>query len=78
MKDKEFEQKAREADNWSIPREAYGNQGWVTSSTGFGFPKTVGSYQIGGNLQVHLNHKPNRVHRYFTKLLLGWEWIDHV
>lgn len=81
MKDTELEQKIEEAwDNWSIPKEAYQAPGWVTSSTGFGFPKIVGFYHIGGNpgLRLHLNHKPNKVHRYFMKLLLGWEWKDNV
>ena len=40
--------------------------------------KTVqaGSYKIGKSFHVFFEVKPNVIHRYFTKLLLGWKWQD--
>jgi hypothetical protein len=38
--------------------------------------KTAGSYMIGNNTFIYLKDKPNFIHRYFTKLLLGWSWKD--
>jgi hypothetical protein len=38
--------------------------------------KTAGSYKIGNNTFIYLKDKPNFIHRYFTKLLLGWSWKD--
>ena len=39
----------------------------------------AGYYKIGGNtgMQISLSKKPKWIHRKFTKLLLGWEWIDN-
>ena len=39
----------------------------------------AGYYRIGdlaGAMQVMLPTKPKWLHRKFTQLLLGWEWID--
>ena len=38
--------------------------------------KMIGSYKIGSNYFIYLQKKPNFVHRFFTKLLLGWVWKD--
>ncbi len=38
--------------------------------------KYAGSYTINDNLVVAFQAKPNYIHRFFTKLLLGWEWKD--
>lgn len=38
--------------------------------------KMIGSYKIGHNYFIYLQKKPNLVHRFFTKLLLGWVWKD--
>jgi hypothetical protein len=38
--------------------------------------KMIGSYKIGFNYFIYLQKKPNFVHRFFTKLLLGWVWKD--
>ena len=37
-----------------------------------------GAYCLGGNigLKVNLGKKPNFIHRYFMKVLLGWVWVD--
>ncbi len=42
-------------------------------------PVYAGYYRIGdlvGAMQVMLPTKPKWLHRKFTQLLLGWEWID--
>lgn len=39
-------------------------------------PKHEGSYMIGHNVFVYLQKKPKSIHRFFTKLLLGWVWKD--
>jgi len=44
------------------------------------FPEYVGGYRIGKNpgyVQFNLTNKPNWLHRKFSKLLLGWEWVDN-
>ena len=38
-----------------------------------GLPKQVGYYKIGKSFHVFFEKKPNAIHRYFTKLFLGWE-----
>jgi hypothetical protein len=38
--------------------------------------KMIGSYKIGYNYHIHLQKKPNIIHRFFSKLLLGWVWKD--
>lgn len=38
--------------------------------------KMIGSYKIGFNYFIYLQKKPNIIHRFFTKLLLGWVWKD--
>lgn len=41
-----------------------------------GLPKQIGYYKIGKSFHVFFSEKPNAIHRYFTKLLLGWKWHD--
>lgn len=44
-------------------------------------PRYAGYYRIGSAteyLAFNLQIKPNWFHRMFTKLLLGWEWVDNV
>jgi hemerythrin len=36
--------------------------------------KQVGYYKIGKSFHIFFDEKPNLVHRFFTKLFLGWEW----
>ena len=40
--------------------------------------KNVGSYFMGTGkgFHIHLENKPNWIHRKCMKLFLGWEWID--
>lgn len=39
-------------------------------------PKQVGSYKIGKSFHIFFDKKPNVIHRFFSKLLLGWKWQD--
>lgn len=41
-----------------------------------GLPKQVGYYKIGKSFHIFFEQKPNGIHRYFTKLFLGWKWHD--
>jgi hypothetical protein len=41
-----------------------------------GLPKQIGYYKIGKSFHVFFSEKPNVIHRYFTKLFLGWKWHD--
>ena len=37
-------------------------------------PKQAGSYKIGKSFHVFFDKKPKVIHRFFTKLFLGWTW----
>lgn len=39
-------------------------------------PDYVGHWKITPNFFVASIKKPSKVHIYFSKLLLGWEWSD--
>ena len=41
-----------------------------------GLQKQVGYYKIGKSFHVFFEQKPKAIHRYFTKLFLGWKWHD--
>ena len=41
-----------------------------------GIQKQVGYYKIGKSFHVFFEQKPKAIHRYFTKLFLGWKWHD--
>lgn len=37
----------------------------------------VGYYDIiPGEFSIYLRKKPNFIHRWFTRVLLGWKWKD--
>jgi len=36
----------------------------------------AGSYKVGKSFHVYFEKKPNSIHRFFTKLFLGWKWQD--
>jgi hypothetical protein len=40
-------------------------------------PTYVGVYRIGKELSFSFMIKPSLIHRFFSKLLLGWQWIDN-
>lgn len=39
--------------------------------------KNVGSYKVGKSFYVYFTEKPNIIHRFFTKIFLGWTWIEN-
>jgi hypothetical protein len=39
-------------------------------------PVQAGSYKIGKSFHIFFDKKPNPIHRFFTKLFLGWKWQD--
>lgn len=39
-------------------------------------PTSVGAWQLYDGFNVHRPEKPKYLVRFFTKLLLGWEWKD--
>jgi hypothetical protein len=39
-------------------------------------PNQAGSYRVGKSFHIFFEKKPNLLHRFFTKLLLGWKWHD--
>jgi len=41
-----------------------------------GLPKQVGYYKIGKSFHIFFEEKPKSIHRFFTKLFLGWQWKD--
>jgi hypothetical protein len=42
----------------------------------FSQPEYVGGYDITPNFTVMLQTKPMWLHRYMTRILLGWKWKD--
>ena len=40
-------------------------------------PIQAGSYKIGKSFHIFFEVKPSVIHRYFTKLLLGWKWVEN-
>jgi len=51
-------------------------QGEVTQTV-IKYPKQVGYYKVGKSFHIFFEKKPNTIHRYFSKLLLGWTWINN-
>lgn len=45
-------------------------------------PVYAGAYRIGkedtNNLYISLNYKPNRIHRFFSRVLIGWYWVENI
>ena len=39
-------------------------------------PKQAGYYRIGKSFNIFFEKKPCGLHRFFTKVLLGWNWFD--
>jgi hypothetical protein len=39
-------------------------------------PNQVGTYKVGKSFHIFFEKKPNSIHRFFTKLFLGWIWQD--
>tara|TARA_R110000744_G_scaffold3157_4_gene12231 strand:+ start:172 stop:372 length:201 start_codon:yes stop_codon:yes gene_type:complete len=49
---------------------------FIASVSGISSIKYVGGYTINGYLTFSFIKKPNFIHRFFSKLLLGWVWKD--
>lgn len=45
-------------------------------SEGIKVKKSAGSYNVGKSFHIYFDKKPILIHRFFTKLLLGWKWRD--
>jgi len=41
-------------------------------------PQAIGMYIINENLHFPFYKKPKRIHRLFTRILLGWKWSNKV
>lgn len=39
-------------------------------------PEWIGRYELTPNFHVYLETKPMWLHRYMTRILLGWKWED--
>lgn len=39
-------------------------------------PKQAGYYRIGKSFNIFFEKKPCGIHRFFTKVLLGWTWFE--
>jgi len=39
-------------------------------------PKQAGYYRIGKSFNIFFEKKPCGLHRFFTKVLLGWTWFE--
>jgi hypothetical protein len=51
---------------------------WQPTSSSFNIsvPQHVGHWVISGNFHVYVKKRPNRLNRFMTRVLLGWEWAD--
>lgn len=36
-----------------------------------------GYWKVNPQFWIYTPHKPNMINRFFTKLLLGWEWFEN-
>jgi len=43
----------------------------------FILPNYVGMYEVVEGIHFSTTKKPNFIHRFFSKLLLGWKWVDN-
>ena len=45
-------------------------------------PTPIGYYRLGKHTinctKFPMFHKPNRIHKYFMRVLLGWYWEDYI
>ncbi len=49
---------------------------FVTELKQVRLPAPAGHWIIGGSFNVSVWHRPSRWNRFWTKLLLGWEWEE--
>jgi hypothetical protein len=50
--------------------------GYDITAITFDEPQYTGYWQISQNFHVYVTKRPNRLNRFMTKFLLGWEWND--
>lgn len=56
-----------------------GSSAFDTTNTNYQIlklPEYIGGYDITPNFTVMLQTKPMWLHRYMTRILLGWKWKD--
>ena len=39
-------------------------------------PKYVGYWKVINNFHIQSDKRPNRLIRFFNRLLIGWIWVD--
>jgi hypothetical protein len=77
-KKKYYKTKTKNVENVLTDVVANSEKPFVAASQGLKIPKSVGSYCMGNGKRfcIHLETKPNWLHRNCMKLFLGWEWVD--
>ena len=77
-KKKYYKTKIKNEENTLTDVVANSEKPYVAASQGLKILKSVGSYCMGNGKRfcIHLEKKPNWLHRKCMKLFLGWEWID--
>lgn len=77
-KKKYYKTKTKNVENVLTDVVANSEKPFVAASQGLKIPKSVGSYCMGNGKRfcIHLETKPNWLHRNSMKLFLGWEWVD--
>ena len=63
-------------DDGSSFERGYDTNTLTLSSINLNLTKTVGCWKINGSFHVHVAKRPNRLNRFMTRFLLGWEWND--
>ena len=73
-----------EAKSWTAEEFNIADNRPVLTVVGLNTPKPVGTWHIGmmsdGNgwrysgVSFGMHYKPHWLHRFFTRLLLGWKW----
>ena len=71
--------KKEEEENVITPEVDNSEKPYVAAGQGLKITKTVGSYCMGNGKRfcIHLENKPNWLHRKCMKLFLGWDWVDN-
>lgn len=42
----------------------------------FQLPKAAGYWRISNSFMVQAHKRPRLLHRWFSLMLLGWQWVD--
>jgi hypothetical protein len=70
------------SDPWAYKLNANlddgGGAGFASGyDTSFTAPSpTVGCWRLNENFRIYVTKRPNRLNRFMTRFLLGWEWND--